>query len=90
MQSNLPVDDIDLYGLIMELTFTSVRTISGTSTNLFAKRVRFSSPSVFARVVPVLNVFLASLRPLDRNSLLSVLNAAHSDVPMMEMQLDEM
>ncbi|EYC21875.1 hypothetical protein Y032_0018g3578 [Ancylostoma ceylanicum] len=69
MQSNLPMDDIDLYGLIMELTFTS--------------------PSVFARVVPVLNVFLASLRPLDRNGLLSVLNAAHSDVPMIEAQLDE-
>ncbi|KAK6745101.1 hypothetical protein RB195_011669 [Necator americanus] len=69
MQSNLPVDDIDLYGLIMELTFTS--------------------PSIFAKVVPVLNVFLASLRPLDRKNLMAVMNATHSDVPMIETQLDE-
>ncbi|PIO68437.1 hypothetical protein TELCIR_09770 [Teladorsagia circumcincta] len=69
LQTNLPADDLDLYGLIMELTFTS--------------------PATFARVVPVLDVFLASLRPLDRNTLLSVFNSPKSDVPMMDMQLDE-
>ncbi|KAK6017012.1 hypothetical protein OSTOST_17500, partial [Ostertagia ostertagi] len=70
LQTNLPADDLDLYGLIMELTFTS--------------------PATFARVAPVLDVFLASLRPLDRNTLLSVFNSPKSDVPMMDMQLDEM
>ncbi|KAK6053720.1 hypothetical protein COOONC_08774 [Cooperia oncophora] len=56
MQTNLPTDDLELYGLIMELTFTS--------------------PATFARVVPVLDVFLASLRPLDRSTLLSVFNSS--------------
>ncbi|XGW15012.1 hypothetical protein V3C99_000915 [Haemonchus contortus] len=69
VQTNLPTDDLDLYGLIMELTFTS--------------------PATFARVVPVLDVFLASLRPLDRNTLLSIFNSPKSDVPMVDMQLDE-
>ncbi|WKY01863.1 hypothetical protein Q1695_015685 [Nippostrongylus brasiliensis] len=69
LQSCLPSDDLELYGLIMELTFTS--------------------PATFARVVPVLNVFLASLRPLDRDALLDVFNSPHSDVHMSEMQLDE-
>ncbi|KAE9417289.1 hypothetical protein Angca_007587, partial [Angiostrongylus cantonensis] len=68
-QSNLPTGDINLYGVVMDFTFTL--------------------PSTFARVVPVLNVLLASLRPLDRSELLAVLNSPNSDLSVMEVELEE-
>ncbi|KAJ1357509.1 hypothetical protein KIN20_015676 [Parelaphostrongylus tenuis] len=68
-QSNLPTGDINLYGLMLEFTFTS--------------------PSTFARVVPVLNVLLAALRPHNRSELLAVLNSTNSDVSVMEVELEE-
>ncbi|VDM59616.1 unnamed protein product [Angiostrongylus costaricensis] len=68
-QSNLPTGDVNLYGLIMDLTFTL--------------------PSMFARVVPVLNILLAALRPLDRSELLAVLNSPNSDVSVTEVELEK-
>ncbi|KJH41889.1 ankyrin repeat protein [Dictyocaulus viviparus] len=65
------------------------RIVYAANGNILYIRLLLCSPSIFARAVPVLNVMLAALHPMDRFELLAVLNSLHSDVAIMETQLDE-